>query len=355
MQTDGTGVNGKIVGAVALSGLLALAGCGGGGGGSSGGAPTGGGSSGGTTTTNVSVGPFAIGNPNGSPLLATGAVPNYNSAIIINTAFPLTESVQTVSNTSVADSAANSGNATLTLMGVIVNGQLVTTGPTLGTYAYQLNVPGLTALNSDSKNILPHDGTVVTLSDGSTAALNTKDLTYTQFGVWTYIPKGGSGSTNGTLVTGFQTPTSGVPTSGTGTYASAAGAVGGTVYAPGNNQLAPASLSGNAAVSVNFASGAVTGQLTGMTASAAGSSGSSAWNQVNLTGTLSGATVKGTTATPAAVTGTYGLTAGATGTFAGALYGPVGTEIGAIWSLNDAGGATNGKAAVGAFGATKTN
>ena len=351
MRTDGTGINGRIVGAVALSGLLTLAGCGGGGGGGGGSSP----STGGSTTTNVSVGPFTIGSPNASPLLATGAVPNYNSAIVINTAFPLTESVQTVSNTSVADSAANSGNATLTLMGVIVNGQLVTTGPTLGTYAYQLNVPGLTALNSDTKNILPHDGTVVTLSDGSTAALKTTDLTYTQFGIWTYIPKGSSSSTVGTVVTGFQTPTSGVPTSGTGTYASVAGAVGGTVYAPSNSQISPASLSGNAAVSVNFASGAVTGQLSSMMATAAGASGGTAWNTVNLTGTLSGATVKGTTATPAAATGTYGESAAATGSFAGALYGPAGTEIGAIWSLNDAGGATNGKAAVGTFGATKTN
>ena len=224
MRTDGTGINGRIVGAVALTGMLALAGCGGGGGGG------GGSTSGGTSTgTNVSVGPFAIGNPNASPLLATGTVPNYNAAIQINTVFPLTESVQTVSNTAVADSAANSGNATLTLMGVIVNGQLVTTGPTLGTYAYQLNVPGLTALNSDSKNVLPHDGTVVTLSDGSTAVLKTTDLTYTQFGIWTYIPKGSSTSTIGTVVTGFQTPTSGVPTSGTASYVSASGAVGGTV------------------------------------------------------------------------------------------------------------------------------
>jgi hypothetical protein len=354
MRTDSTGVNGRIVGAVALSGLLALAGCGGG----SGGGTTGGGSgssgSGGSTTTNVSVGPFAITPSTASPTLASGTTPSYNSAIALPTSFPLTESVQQVSSTSVSDSSANSGNATLTLLGVIVNGQLNTNGPVLGTYAYQLNVPGLTALNSDSKNVLPHDGTVVTLSDGSTAALHTTDLTYTQFGIWNYTAKGSSTTYVGTLVTGYQTPTSGVPTSGTGTY-SGPNDVGGTVYAPSNSAVSPASLSGSVSGTVNFATGAVSAQLTGMTASAAGSSGSTAWNQVNLTGTLSGATFKGTTTTPAAVSGTYGMSAGATGTFAGALYGPNGNELGAIWSLNETGGSTNGKAAVGTFGAVKTN
>jgi hypothetical protein len=68
---------------------------------------------------------------------------------------------------------------------------------------------------------------------------------------------------------------------------------------------------------------------------------------------MSGATFKGTTSTTAAVTGTYGMSAGATGTFAGALYGPNGQELGAIWSLNETGGATNGKAAVGTLGAIK--
>ncbi len=78
------------------------------------------------------------------------------------------------------------------------------------------------------------------------------------------------------------------------------------------------------------------------------------WNTVNLTGTLSGATFGGNTSTPGAPTngGNYALSSAATGKFAGALYGPNGEELGAVWTLSEP-NAVNGKSAVGTISATK--
>jgi hypothetical protein len=230
--------------------------------------------------------------------------------------------------------------------------------PTLGgTAVFLLTVPGL-SLASDTN--LPGDGTVITLSNGNTAWLSTYSLNYTAIGFWDYHVSPALIYV-GTHVSGFQTPTAGVPTSGSATYladgTSTNGRVLGNAWAPnGSGGISVASLSGQASIGVNFATGVVTGALNSMTATANPSDGglTTPWNNIALTGTLSGASLSGDTHASAAPSGAgiYGLSIGATGKFTGALYGPNGQELGAVWTVND-GGSTNGKAAVGVISATK--
>ena len=103
-------------------------------------------------------------------------------------------------------------------------------------------------------------------------------------------------------------------------------------------------------MNINFATGSINGQLTNMTV------GSSPWNNVNLNGSLSGASLSGTTSTsgpPASAPPLFpqGMSSAATGTFKGALYGPNANELGAIWSLSEP-TVDGGKSVLGVIAAT---
>ena len=128
-----------------------------------------------------------------------------------------------------------------------------------------------------------------------------------------------------------------LPTSGSATYL---GKTTGETYSPSGG----GSLAGNASVTVNFGTNAVTGTLTNMTVIVLG--GNQAWNDVSLSGTLSGATFSGTTAATSAGGGNLSLKASATGTMSGAVYGPAANNVGAVWTLFD-----GTSAAAGALGA----
>ena len=101
-------------------------------------------------------------------------------------------------------------------------------------------------------------------------------------------------------------------------------------------------------------SGQVTGTLSGLTAtpvSAAGVVGvPQPWNQINISASLSGAVLSGNASTPAQSGGSLGFGTGAIGKFDGALYGPNGEELGAVWSLRDP---ANLNTAFGVVGATR--
>jgi hypothetical protein len=131
--------------------------------------------------------------------------------------------------------------------------------------------------------------------------------------------------------------------------------VAGEIAVPdGHGSIEIGALSGNAHVSVDFASTAVTGSLTGMTVTDAGSSARTPWNDVTFSGNFRGATFNGTAATGSAPAGAgaYGLSGAATGRFDGEFYGPTAQEVGAVWSLHES-TADGGKSALGVFGATK--
>lgn len=345
----------RAAGAIACFSLLALAGCGGGGGGgnafAASPAPT---TPAVPTVPDVSVGPSNIDAVPIGAQLATASTPTLKT-IALGTQFPLIEAVVSGNGTGNAVTSFNGGAAQLVDMGSKTSTGEIDTKDA-GLAVFLLNVPRV-GLPSDAR--LPSDGTVTVLSDGSSAWLQMHVLNYASLGFWNYAPTTG-GFYFGTISTGYQTPSVAVPTAGIGTYVSDGGPNGhvfGNVWVPdGKGGVIVGSLNGQASVSVNFATGAVGGSLINMAATSPPAAGSAVtpWNNVTLSGSLSGASISGNTQASAAPSGAaaYGLSIGATGKFNGALYGPNGQELGAVWTLND-GSSTNGKTAIGALTATK--
>jgi hypothetical protein len=185
----------------------------------------------------------------------------------------------------------------------------------------------------------------VTLADGRTLQLdvenswangsNTGSLSYLVYGYWDIENTGGQITNGSPFVTGFETPGSAIPTTGTATYN---GYVTGTVTVPSTTGVASSTLTGNATMTANFGSGAITGSTSGMMA------GSDAWNNLTFNGKMTGGGINsfsGAT-TASSATGTYSLKSTATGYFAGKFYGTNADELGAIWTISDGTGAATG-------------
>lgn len=148
---------------------------------------------------------------------------------------------------------------------------------------------------------------------------------------------------------GYETPGSGMPTTGTAQFA---GLATGNVFQTNNGGILGTQVDGTASLSVNFSSGQVTGSLTQMkqwdgTAYNA-SQNFLPWNDVSLNAGIAPGTNKfsGTAAATSAPGTSFSLSGSATGHFDGALYGPAAQNLGAVWSLND-----GSKSALGALAA----
>ncbi|HWC62847.1 MAG TPA: transferrin-binding protein-like solute binding protein [Rhizomicrobium sp.] len=226
--------------------------------------------------------------------------------------------------------------------------------------SYELKIP---ALDIDAVVMQPQ-GNDRPLSNGYGIFLTPFFLNYMLAGSWNLSPSDGHATLiYGDFVTGFQTPVSAVPSSGQGIYSTSltnsAGAVivpqvSGTILFSPYGSVVVGSVSGNATITVNFPDGSVSGMMTNMFASnLSGVPGTGAWNDVRLTGTLSGAALSGTTAaaSPPAVAMAFDMNS--TGTFDGALFGPTGQELGLVWTLHDPTG--EGKTAFGFIAVGKTN
>jgi hypothetical protein len=240
------------------------------------------------------------------------------------TAFPLQQSALIIdAATGVQqDKATNLSGATLTVVDA-ASGRV------------RLRVP---ALNLDAE----FSGSSYTeTTDGRLIVLSRRVLQYVDFGYW--WAEGRAGMTYAHYIAGYQTPASAVPASGGATYG---GKTIGQVY-PANKTPAYAGvLRGDAAVGVNFATGAVSGVLTHMVVNPDGAT--SAWNDVRLSGSLvRGNAMSGTTSVEDGAPGPFGFRAGAAGRFSGSFYGPAADELGAVWTLRDGAGST----AVGVLGA----
>jgi len=251
-------------------------------------------------------------------------------------------------------SDANVSGGTLTVQGA-------TSGPT-PVPIYRLQIPSVSL--DVSGIIFGNAGGSVTQPDGSRVNASTGVLSYAVLGMWGNFPATGAGGFDGAMLTGYQTQASHVPTSGSATYIGLgrnttaqgnpkAGGVSGQIWTPsqGGNPIDGGGLGGDATLTLNFATGSVTGQLTNMVVN------SSPWNTVNLSGSLSGASLSGTTSTsgpPASAPPLFpqGMSSAATGTFKGALFGPNANELGAIWSLSEP-TLEGGKSALGVIGATR--
>jgi hypothetical protein len=138
-----------------------------------------------------------------------------------------------------------------------------------------------------------------------------------------------------------------MPTTGSATY-SGTGNVSG--FAAIQGAATPAGLSdiaGDGSLTANFATGAITGAFTNMTATPVSGGAALPWNNVSVTGTISQNVFTGTAAVTSVPANAASISASATGTINGGFYGPAANEVGLIWRLQDAAGSL----AVGTFGA----
>jgi len=279
-----------------------------------------------------------------SAALATGTTSL--GTMPLNTVLPLRQSIVSTNLGLFSSSGWEAGGATLTYKGTqTVNG---VTGP-----VFDLSVPA----GGINQTLLP-DGTggpCCGFNDVNGKALS--KLNYTLTGTWNAVVDGTVCVVcTSMFVTGFQTPSANVPASGQATYLGngASGSVSGNVYTGGSATLAATISGSSSSFSVNFGTGQVTGALSGLTATPVSTGGVAgapqAWNQINITGSLSGAVLSGNTSTPSQPAGTLGLSANSTGTIGGALFGPNAEELGAVWSLQDIAGF---KTALGVVSATK--
>jgi C-lobe and N-lobe beta barrels of Tf-binding protein B len=147
-------------------------------------------------------------------------------------------------------------------------------------------------------------------------------------------------ASEGLYLYGYETPANAVPTTGS---AHLAGWAFVNVFAPVNghileSDLGNGAIQGNAALSVDFASGNITGAFTNMrTATTSGPLQFVPWNDVSVTASIAAGTSKfsGTTAVTSAPQNTFSLSASATGHIDGGFYGPAAENLGAIWTLSD--------------------
>ena len=225
---------------------------------------------------------------------------------------------------------AEAGGATLTYKGTqTVNG---VTGP-----VFDLNVPKMAI----TQTLLP-DGTGGPCCGFNDVNGKVNLLNYTMTGAWNAVNDGTARPVcTSMFVTGFQTPSANMPASGQATYLGngTSGNVSGELYTLTSAAQTGTITGSSSSFTVNFGSGQVTGTLSGLMAtpvSAAGVVGTPQnWNQINITGNLSGAALSGSTSTPSQPAGSLGFAANSTGTIGGALFGPNAQELGAVWSLQD--------------------
>lgn len=253
------------------------------------------------------------------------------------TVFPLTQTAyQFPASAGSADTQTMAAGATIT----VIN---------LSQGLVQLQIPNL-GINATVKD---DSVTTTSLPNGENLVfgLNTSgelaSLNYTALGNWVVIvPATGLATNMASYVTGYQTPVASMPTTGTASYGGN-GTVVGSVLLPGGQT--GAQLLGTSSLTANFGTGSLTGSFTNMTATPVTGGAATPWNNVSVTGSISGASFTGQTATSSTPSSTYALGA-ASGTIKGGFYGPAANEVGAVWTLYD-----GARAAFGGVAGPKTN
>lgn len=256
---------------------------------------------------------------------------------------------------------AASGDQTMTLN--------ISEGGASVTHTFDFGAAGanVIALSDDPGNNFGWNG-FFDLNDGPDASGNTydvkfagsadpnKSLTYMTFGLW---EQGNTDATApgafGTFASGNETPTAGIPTSGTATYS-------GTTIGQGSLNGTAANITGTVAATANFAAQTVDGSMNVNVFSDHPQAGFNMgfWNTLtfassyaagsnHFTGTISAPAV--TAGTPIAA-GTPVITTDAmTGALAGSFYGPGGVggpqELGGVFNMTNLSGTNN---MLGAFG-----
>lgn len=182
--------------------------------------------------------------------------------------------------------------------------------------------------------------TVFAETTGTTVIrLEVDSLDWTAFGYWIAYPDKVTDRTSAQFVTGFQTPSGAVPTTGTAAFK-------GTTTGESSYWY----LSGNANLQANFATGTLTGTLTDISAGS-WEDGYLPWNSVSLTASfgMGQSAFNGTAAATSAPANQRALSGSATGTVAGSFFGPTAQELGAVWTLFDGTRSAMGAIAAGAM------
>ena len=329
----------SLLGSTLLAPLLLTA-CAGGGGGSA------------ASVTPATIGPFARATagatppstPAGGYQLATSGEPSIKGVLPPNgTAFAATQTVIKIAHdasgnpTSVtADAATMAGGATVSIAD--------RTKSTVELKVPNLGIDAVLRVN-DYNYSKQGDGTFLALSTVTDSG-GANPLHYAMLGDWTELDASGHHTLEiGEFILGYQTPAAGVPAAGSATYSGKNNVIG-VIVSPSTSLGAfGTNVVGDGSLTANFATGAVTGGFSNLS-----TDGSTAWNTVGLTGTLSGALITGSTAATSAPGTPGALLGSATGTFAGGFYGPVANEVALVWTLSDG---TN--SVLGLFGAAQNS
>jgi hypothetical protein len=291
-------------------------------------------SMGANSDTGIAAGPIAAPLPasfgSAPSQIATSGTPTFDGSsgsYPANVTFPLISTSLKAATPGM--SAAPSPDATLTIVGTPGN-----------TTNFQLVIPSIN-VNANFKSI----ENLVANSSGATWG-------YSYVGVGSWATRSG---TSGPLQSasfysfGYETPGSGMPTTGAAQFA---GTATGNVFQTNNGTILITEVDGKASVSANFTSGKVTGSLTQMQqwdgVPYNSAPGYLPWNDVSLNANIASGTNKfsGTTAVTSAPGTSFSLAGSATGHIDGAFYGPAAQNVGAVWSLSD-----GSKSAIGALAA----
>jgi hypothetical protein len=153
-------------------------------------------------------------------------------------------------------------------------------------------------------------------------------LSYVVLGYWLANPHPNDGANATQLVFGIDTPAASMPVSGTATFTG--GAQG---FLTNNNAI----VTGPASLTVDFATGSITGALTKMTVGCLCGLAPTQWNDVSISANIATGTNRftGNTAVTSAPGTPLSLAASATGRIDGGFFGPTAQSLGAVWSLSD--------------------
>lgn len=249
------------------------------------------------------------------------------------TAFPLKQSVISVTSGGIVpDAAANSGGATLSVVNWNASGNS----------QFRLTIPGLKVDSTfNSASLLKGPSTV----NGGTFRLTASNMNYSALGVWEVDTQNAQitpGVTEGNIhlgafATGYETPVSGMPTSGAAFYSGNKNVVG-MIITDVAGKIDRASVLGDATLAANFGTGAITGAFSNMV-STNSAAVRAPWNDVSVSASIIAGTSRfsGSTAASTAPGGAFSVSGSATGRIDGGFYGPTANELGAVWSLKDSG------------------
>jgi hypothetical protein len=164
-------------------------------------------------------------------------------------------------------------------------------------------------------------------------------LSYAVVGFWTQNQTANSLPllSDSEFVFGFETPQAAMPTSGTAVFS---GGAQGSVYKTVGTEIQTTGVGGDASISANFGSGAITGSFTKMGAG----NNNQPWNDVTFTANIATGSNRfsGSTAAASAPGTTMSLSGSANGSINGAFYGPAAQTLGAAWTLSDGTGSAIG-------------